>query len=115
MTWYPSFAAVPLPVAPPTPSVPCPVTALAQVTATVAKSYLKARMVTELGDEKAPYHVELFDSIADAFEKCFAVWQSTTMVTKVMGTGAVPSFAPPATPAGPVVGGTGNMTPGGFV
>jgi hypothetical protein len=115
MPWYPSFAAVRAPVAPPTPNAPCPVTALAQVTTTLAKPYLTARMATELGDEKAPYHVELFDSIADAFEKCFAVWQSTTMVTNVIATGLVPSFAPPATPAGPVVGGTGNMTPGGFV
>jgi hypothetical protein len=37
------------------------------------------------------------------------------MVTNVLGTGPVPTFAPPYVPVGPVVGGVANMTPGGFV
>jgi hypothetical protein len=37
------------------------------------------------------------------------------MVTNVLGTGPVPTFAPPYVPVGPVVGGVGNMTPGGFI
>jgi hypothetical protein len=44
----------------------------------------------------------------------FKVWQASTMVTQVMGTGPVPTFAPPYVPAGPVLGGVGTMPPGGF-
>ena len=36
------------------------------------------------------------------------------MVTNVLGTGPVPTFAPPYVPVGPVVGGVGTMMPGGF-
>lgn len=115
MPWYPAFAMVPSPVAPPAPNVPCPVAALVQVTVTVEKAYLKAQMISNLGSATAPYHAELFDAIADAFEKCFKIWQTATQVTNVLGTGPVPTFAPPAVPGGPVVGGVGNMTPGGFV
>lgn len=114
LPWYPAFAAVPAPVAPPTPNVPVPVVALTQVTAPISKNVLKTSMMANLGDPTAPHHEELFDSIADAFEKCFQTWQLTTQVTNVLGTGPVPTFAPPVVPAGPVVGGVGNMIPGGF-
>jgi hypothetical protein len=62
----------------------------------------------------APFHAELFEAIIDGFQKCFLLWQTSTMVTNVLGTGPVPTFAPPYVPAGPVVGGTAVMTPGGF-
>lgn len=114
LPWYPAFAACPSPVGPPMPNTPCPVAALTQLTTAVTKPVLKAQLIAELGDSTAPYHVELFDSLADAFEKCFTEWQKTTMVTNVVGTGPVPAFAPPAVPAGPVVGGVGSMMPGGF-
>ena len=53
-------------------------------------------------------------AIADAFEKSFNLWKVSTMVTNVMGTGPIPTFAPPYVPVGPVVGGFGTMLPGGF-
>jgi len=56
----------------------------------------------------------LFEAIADGFEKMVDVWKISTMVTNVLGTGAIPTFAPPYVPVGPVVGGIGIMTPGGF-
>lgn len=114
LPWYPAFAAFPSPVAPPTPNVPVPVVALTQVTVAVSKMVLKGQMIGTHGDPLAPHHKELFDSIADAFEKCFQLWQTSTMVTNVLGTGPVPTFAPPVVPVGPVVGGMGTMTPGGF-
>ncbi|MCS6911715.1 MAG: hypothetical protein RMK29_18190 [Myxococcales bacterium] len=114
LPWYPAFAAFPAPVAPPTPNVPVPVAALAQVTAPISKSALMMSMIANFGDPTALHQRELFDSIADAFEKCFQTWQTTTQVTNVMGTGPVPSFAPPLVPAGPVLGGVGIMAPGGF-
>jgi hypothetical protein len=115
LPWYPAFAALPSPVAPPMPNVPCPVIALTQVPTSVSKSVLKAQMIGLLGDPMAKHHKELFDSVADAFEKCFQLWQTTTMVNNVIGTGPVPTFAPPFVPVGPVVGGIANMTPGGFI
>jgi hypothetical protein len=72
-------------------------------------------MVGLLGDPTALHHKQLFDSVADAFEKCFMTWQTSTQVTNVLGAGPIPTFAPPFVPVGPVVGGVGNMPPGGFV
>jgi hypothetical protein len=114
MPWYPAFAAVPSPVAPPAPNVPCPFAALTQVPMSISCNVLKMQMVGQLADPEAPFHKELFESIADAFEKSYNIWKVSTMVTNVLGTGPVPTFAPPYVPVGPVVGGVGTMTPGGL-
>jgi hypothetical protein len=114
MPLYPAFTAVPSPVAPPTPNIPTPVIALTQVTAPVSAAVMKGQMIAQHAEPQAQYHKELFDAVCDAFEKCFTQWQTTTMVTNILGFGPVPSFAPPVAPVGPVVAGTGNMTPGGF-
>jgi hypothetical protein len=114
MPWYPAFAAVPSPVAPPAPNIPCPFAALTQVPMSISCNVLKMQMVGQLGDPNAPFHQELFESISDAFEKSYNLWKVSTMVTNVLGTGPVPTFAPPYVPVGPVVGGVGTMTPGGF-
>jgi len=114
MPWYPAFAAVPSPVAPPAPNVPCPFAALMQVPVSISCNMLKMQMVGQLGDPQAPFNQELFEAISDAFEKTYNLWKVSTMVTNVLGTGPVPTFAPPYVPVGPVVGGIGTMTPGGF-
>lgn len=114
LPFYPAFAAFPSPVAPPTPNVPVPVAALTQVNASLSPAVMKQQMVGMLGDPQAQYHSELFDCVCDAFDKCFTLWQTTTMVTNVLGTGPIPTFAPPYVPVGPVMGGVGTMTPGGF-
>jgi hypothetical protein len=114
LPWYPAFAAFPSPVAPPMPNVPVPIAALTQVTTSLSAALLKQQMVGQLADPAAPFHGQLFEAICDAFDKMFMAWQLSTMVTQVMGTGPVPTFAPPYVPAGPVVGGVGNMIPGGF-
>lgn len=114
MPWYPAFATMASPVAPPTPNIPCPFAALTQVPVAISCNVMKMQMVGQLGDPKAPFHKELFESICDAFEKSYNIWKGTTMVTNVLGTGPVPTFAPPYVPLGPVVGGVGTMPPGGF-
>jgi hypothetical protein len=114
LPFYPMFAAFPSPAAPPTPNVPFPVAALTQVTVPISKMLLKQQMIAMLADPGAPHHAELFDSIADAFEKCFQQWQLSTMVNNVLGMGAVPSMSLPIPVPGPVVAGVGTMTPGGF-
>jgi hypothetical protein len=114
LPWYPAFAALPSPVAPPTPNIPCPFAVLTQVPVSISCNVMKMQMVGQLADPKAPFHQELFESICDAFEKTYNLWKVSTMVTNVLGTGPVPTFAPPYVPVGPVVGGIGTMTPGGF-
>jgi hypothetical protein len=115
MPWYPAFAAFPGPMAPPMPNVPCPVKVISTASAAVGCAAMKGQMIGQLGDPEAPCHKELFEAICDAFEKCHMLWEGTTMVTNVLGTGPIPTFAPPYVPVGPVVGGVGNMVPGGFV
>ena len=57
----------------------------------------------------------IVESVLRAFEQYLQLWKVTTLVTNVLGTGPVPTFAPPFVPVGPVVGGVGTMIPGGFV
>lgn len=114
LPWYPQFAAVPSPVAPPAPNTPTPVVALITTTAPVSKSALKEAMLA-LDPNASTEHRNVYESVAEAFEQAVQMWSVTSMVTNVLGTGPVPTFAPPYVPVGPVVGGVGNMTPGGFI
>ena len=112
---FPAYSAWPLAVAPPIPNpVPCKLVALTQVEAGIQVAALKGQMVGMLGDPMAPFHKELFESIADGFNKCFMQWKLATQFT-ILGGGPVPSYAPPYVPVGPVVGGTGVMPPGGMI
>lgn len=113
MPWYPAFAAFPSPVAPPTPNVPCPLIAIAASVPNILKKDALSGMMIG-AHATAPYAKELFDAISGAIETAVPIWLSTTMVTNVLGTGPIPSFAPPYVPVGPVVAGVGTMTPGGF-
>jgi hypothetical protein len=115
LPFYPAFAAFPGPVAPPMPNVPVPFAMLTQVPVSISTNVLKAQMMAQLGDPMAPFHAQLFESIATAFEQCYNLWKVSTMVTNVMGMGPIPTFAPPIVPVGPVVMGMGTMIPGGFV
>jgi len=135
--WYPAFAAWLGPAAPPTENLPSMLTQLTQNVAPLSATALKQAIIGKLlpkttigalagiasgGDALgaffrgplAPHHECLTGAIAYAFDECFQKWRSRTQVTKVFASGAVPSFAPPAVPAGPVVNGTANMLPGGF-
>ena len=115
LPWYPAYAAVPSPMAPPVPNTPAPFALLTQVPTSISSSVMKMQMVSQLGDPQAPFHKELFESITDAFEKSYNLWKASTMVTMVMPTLApVPTFAPPYVPVGPVVGGVASMLPGGL-
>jgi len=115
LPWYPAYVAVPSPMAPPTPNTPVPFAMLTQVPVSISMTVMKGQMISQLGDPRAQFHKELFESICDAFEKTYNLWKVSTMVTKVMPTLApVPTFAPPYVPVGPVVGGIATMLPGGF-
>jgi hypothetical protein len=111
---YPAFTAFPGPVAPPTPNIPLPFAQLTQVPTSISADVMKMQMISQLGDPQAPFHKELFESICSAFEQCYNTWKISTMVNNVLGTGPIPTFAPPVVPAGPVVAGVGTMAPGGL-
>jgi hypothetical protein len=110
-TWYPSFAAFPGPLAPPTPNVPMPLVALQQNPGHLSTPQLKRNMLNHYtGDNEWPG--ELFEAVAFGFERAFHSWAPSQMVMSVMGTGPVPGFAPPYVPVGPVIGGTGTQLAG---
>jgi hypothetical protein len=113
LPFYPAFAAFPSPAVPaPVPNVPFPFAALTQVPVTIQTMTMKPQMIGMLADPTAPFSAELFESICDAFEKCYDLWKISTMVNNVLAIGAVPTWTP-VSPAGPVVG-TATMTPGGL-
>ncbi len=137
LLWYPGFAAWLGPAAPPTENLPCMLTQLSQNIEPLRYGALKQAIVGKLLPKVtlgaltsiasgggafgaffrgplAPHHENLAGAIAYAVDECFREWQGRTQVTKVFASGPVPSFAPPAVPAGPVVNGVGNMLRGGF-
>ncbi len=114
LPWYPSFVAVPSPVAPPTPNTPMPFAALTRNSLFMTKSWLTMGLTNAL-QGKLDYSGQFSEALATSIESVFNQWVLQTMVTQVLGTGPVPTFAPPYVPVGPVVGGTGTMVPGGFV
>jgi hypothetical protein len=110
---YPAFAAFPGPVAPPTPNVPMPLIALPSPgEAGLSPSSLSNLMFANLADPMAHHARELFDAIAKAFNVVFLIFKGSTLVKNVLGTGPIPTFAPPFVPVGPVVGGVGTGPPG---
>jgi len=113
---YPAFAVFPGPMAPPTPNVPLPLASLASPGETgLSPSSLKKMMEANLADPKALHASALFDAISKAFNTVFQTFKTTTLIQNVLGTGAIPTFAPPVAPAGPVVGGTVIPKPGVLV
>lgn len=112
---YPPFSSFPGPVAPPTPNVPLPLIALSSSgEAGLSAQALKGMMTSLLADAEANHAMDLFDALAKAFNIVFQTFKMSTIIKNVMGTGPVPTFAPPAVPAGPVVAGTVIPTPGVF-
>lgn len=116
MLTYPAFAAVPSPMAPPMPNIPVPLVTLSSPgEAQLSPAALKGAMVGMLGDPTAQHAPDLFDALAQAFNTVFQLFKTTTLVQNVLGTGPVPTFAPPFVPVGPVLAGTVIPTPGVLV
>ena len=113
---YPAFAVFPGPFAPPMPNVPMPLIAFASPgEAGLSPVVLKAMMEANLADPKALHASDLFDAIAKAFNTAFLTFKASTLIQNVLGTGPIPTFAPPFVPAGPVLGGIGTGPPGCIV
>jgi hypothetical protein len=107
LPWYPAFIAFPGPVAPPTPNTPVPLSVLSQSIAPVSAGSFETALRNQLGPlVKLDGALDAIRNIANYTEQCNRVLRNG-MVTNVLGTGPVPSFAPPFVPVGSVVGGTG--------
>lgn len=104
LPWYPSFAAVPGPQAPPMPNVPTPLGQLTWSPVALSPDHMTMLISRALG-KPGPYSEQLFASVADGFAKAFAAWVPSQLITGVLGKGPVPSFAPPYVPVAPVTGG----------
>jgi len=110
---YPAFAAFPAPIAPPMPNIPFPLVVLPSPgEAMLAPGTLKGSMVGNLGDPTALHAADLFDALTQAFSPQFMIFKASTIVKNVLGTGPVPTFAPPFVPVGPVIGGIATGPPG---
>lgn len=107
---YPSFAAAPIPMAPPTPNAPAALIMFASSGegALAPAPLARAMAVAMRGDGQ--HAGALFDAVAEAVYTQFQQFKTTTQVTGVLGTGPVT-----APPAGPVTGGSVIPTPGNFV
>jgi len=116
LRWYPAFAIQMVPYAPPTPNIPCSLNVLEFKSVAMTKGSLKTEMLRKLtgSAQSDPIALAMVDAMAGAIETAFRNWIATTQVTDVIGVGPVPTFAPPVSMSGPVVGGLGTMRPGGF-
>jgi hypothetical protein len=113
---YPAFASFPGPMAPPTPNVPAPVATFPSGgEAGLSPAILRNTINANLGDPQALHAFDLFDSIASGFGCVFQLFKSSTLIQNVLGKGPVPTFSPPAVPAGPVLMGDVIPIPGVFV
>ncbi|MEW6721377.1 MAG: hypothetical protein AB1346_13095 [Thermodesulfobacteriota bacterium] len=116
LPWYPSFAAVPGPAAPPTPNTPFPLIGLTQNPAPLQPQPLAASIKSRIGIAASwPGGNEGIDDFCRWLHMGFILWTTSAKVMNVMGKGPVPAFAPPHVPAGPVVGGDIVSTPGHIV
>jgi hypothetical protein len=104
LPWYPSFAAVPGPHAPPTPNVPMPLAACTYDGATLSASRLVEGMKRRLPNT-APDVVRFFEAIAEGFQSAVGAWIPSQQVSNVLGQGPCPTFAPPYVPTSPVIAG----------
>lgn len=107
---YPTFAAAPVPMAPPTPNVPVPlITFVSSGEGQLSPTLLSRAMMAALSGG-GQHAAELFDAVTSAFYTHFQTFKTSTLVTRVMGTGPVT-----VPPTGPVTGGMVIPSPGNFV
>lgn len=115
LVWYPTFQSYPGPMAPPTASIPCRISQLGSgITYFLTRSSdLKREILMSLPQDLENDAVDKFcEGVSKSLALGFETWFATHVVTNVMGTGPVPTFAPPHVMSGPVIGGSVLPTPG---
>ncbi|MEW6365297.1 MAG: hypothetical protein AB1714_11765 [Acidobacteriota bacterium] len=114
LAWYPAFAAFPGASAPPTPNLPTPLASLTQSAGDLSAGMIAARIKSRIGAAKDwPEGSQRIDTFSAWFASKFTTMLVAGTVTNVIGSGVVPSYAPPQVVLGPVKG-VGVMRPGGF-
>jgi hypothetical protein len=115
---YPKLAAVPGPMAPPTPaSSSYPIargTSAGEVrlnSATLAPR-LQSALRLQAGRDIAGIDEKAIKELATWVEASFMDWKLSAQLVGVMGKGPIPTFAPPYVPVGPVVMGDNLSAPG---
>jgi hypothetical protein len=107
---YPTFAAAPMPMAPPTPNTPAPLVTLGS-SGEGALTPLPLKNAMSAALQKDGQHAgALFEAVAQSFYSHFQTFKTSTLVSNVMGTGPVT-----VAPSGPVAAGTVIPTPGNFI
>lgn len=111
---FPTLAAVPGPVAPPTPPargvIPISLgmsTGEMRLSAPILSSNLKRAIAS--GRTETSMNV---DGLAQWVGRAFSQWKSTAHLQGLIAEGPVPTFAPPYVPVGPVIRGGVRSTPG---
>lgn len=118
LPWYPPFAMFPGAQAPPMPNVPTPLISCVSSGSTkiMLSSNISASIKSHLpASLKTPQNIALIDALAIRLAVKFSIWLVKQQVMNVLGYGPVPTFAPPAVPAGPVVGGKVISIPGHLI
>jgi hypothetical protein len=115
LPFYPAFAAFPGPQVPPMPNVPFPLSTLisAGVKAMTPPALAK-KIQTRIGAVATTQEAKTaVNGFATDFGRRFTQCMAGCQLMNVIGTGPVPSFAPPFISVGPVVGGscTGGNIP----
>ncbi len=114
---YPTLAAVPGPMAPPTPAAGAFPIARGmsagepQLSAAMLSPRLTSALRVHAGRDVAGLDGAVKD-LTTWVEASFRDWKLTAQVVGVMGKGPIPSFAPPYVPVGPVVMGDNISGPG---
>ena len=114
---YPSFAAFPGPVAPPTPALGAFAVSLGSsvgetsLRASVLAGKLASAVRVSAGKAGAASSDQALKILADWVESSFNEWKGLVKLVGIVGSGDVPTFAPPYVPVGPVVRGA-NLSAG---
>jgi hypothetical protein len=99
---YPSAAAFPGPLFPPTPNIPMPLIVVTGGETATSESILAA-----MGGESNPDgDIALTEALAEVMAGAWTEFAASNMIQNLMGTGPVPTFAPPLVPVGAVQGGS---------
>ena len=108
LPFYPAFSAFPGPTAPPTPNVPFPLVTMPSSGLTaMAPPALSRKVLANIGTVANSQKVK---SAVNVFASTLGVWFTSnlgaSLVMNVMGSGPIPTFAPPLVSVGPVRNGT---------
>jgi hypothetical protein len=114
---YPKLAAVPGPVAPPTPAASAyPIArSISAGEHRLGAATLAPRLQSALRAQATRDRAAVDSAIKDLtvwIEASFREWKHSAQLVGVIGKGPVPSFAPPYVPVGPVVMGDNLSAPG---